>query len=65
MALNPIPLTTDGSGPEGAIPVTISGVEPDLQSFSDFAGSVTGASGSDLQAILEDIVNRLEAAEAS
>lgn len=25
MELSPIPLTTDGSGPEGAIPVTISG----------------------------------------
>ena len=25
MALNPVPLTTDGSGPEGAIPVTIHG----------------------------------------
>lgn len=27
MALNPIPLTTDGSGPEGSIPVTIAGLE--------------------------------------
>lgn len=25
MALTPIPLTTDGSGPAGAIPVTVSG----------------------------------------
>lgn len=27
LAGNPIPLTTDGSGPVGAIPVTISGLE--------------------------------------
>lgn len=37
MALTPIPLTTDGSGPKGAIPVTISGptgvIDPVVQAL--------------------------------
>lgn len=60
---NPIPLTTDGSGPEGAIPVSISGPVGDDPGFSDISGSVDGVTGSNLQAILEDIATRLEALE--
>lgn len=63
MAGTPIPLTTDGTGPDGAIPVTISGPAGDVPGFSDLTGAVAGASGADLQAILEDIVNRLAAVE--
>lgn len=52
MASTPIPLTTDGTGPEGAIPVTISGLpgsgalDPVLQALVD-AGF--GQSGQVLQ----------------
>lgn len=61
MAGSPIPLTTDGTGPEGSIPVTVHGPAGDAPAFSDIAGAIPGASGADLQAILEDIVSRLEA----
>lgn len=63
MPLTPIPLTTDGTGPEGAIPVTISGPAGAVPDFSGIAGAVAGATGTDLQAILEDIVARIEALE--
>lgn len=59
----PVPLTTDGSGPEGAIPVTISGPAGTVPAFSGIAGAVAGATGADLQAILEDLVARIEAVE--
>lgn len=59
----PIPLTTDGSGPDGAIPVTISGMAGTVPSFSEIEGSVAGATGTDLQAILEDLVTRIEELE--
>lgn len=64
MASTPIPLTTDGTGPEGAIPVTISGPTGEVPAFSGIAGAVSGVAGTDLQAILEDIATRLAAVEA-
>lgn len=35
----------------------------DIPTFSELTGSVVGAAGANLQAILEDIVTRLEAVE--
>jgi hypothetical protein len=58
---NPIPLTTDGSGPAGAIPVSISGPAGDVPTFEDLAGAVVGVTGTDLQAILEDIADQIAA----
>lgn len=63
MAGTPIPLTTDGTGPEGAIPVTIAGPAGEVPAFSGIAGAVTGVAGTDLQAILEDIASRLAVVE--
>lgn len=63
MAGTPIPLTTDGTGPDGAIPVTISGPAGEVPAFSGIAGEVSGVAGTDLQAILEDIASRLAAVE--
>lgn len=37
MALKPIPITADGSGPEGAIPVEIYGVGGEGPDLSDYA----------------------------
>ena len=51
MAGTPIPLTPDGTGPAGAIPVTIAGLESSIPEFSD------------LQAILNSLASRLEAVE--
>ena len=64
MASTPIPLTTDGTGPAGAIPVTINGPAGEVPAFSGIAGAVSGVAGTDLQAILEDIATRLAAVEA-
>lgn len=58
---NPVPLTTDGSGPEGAVPVSIYGPAGETPDFSDLTGEVEGVTGANLQAILEDIATRLAA----
>lgn len=63
MAGTPIPLTTDGTGPAGAIPVTIAGLESSTPEFSDLQGSVAGVTGSDLQAILNSLASRIAAVE--
>lgn len=46
MALTPVPLTTDGSGPAGAIPVSISGpagsVDPVIQALIDAGFGTAG-----------------------
>lgn len=55
----PIPLTTDGSGPDGAIPVSINGPAGDVPAFEDLTGAVVGVTGTDLQAILEGIASQL------
>lgn len=55
----PIPLTTDGTGPDGAIPVTISGPAGSTPAFSEIPGSVSDVAGANLQAILEDLASRL------
>lgn len=52
---NPIPLTTDGSGPDGAIPVELHGVD---------SGSVTIADVEGLQAVINDLTARIEALES-
>lgn len=51
MTLNPIPLTTDGTGPSGAIPVDIYGLEsgpatldPVLQALVDVGFGLAGQS---------------------
>lgn len=63
MARTPVPLTTDGSGPKGAVPVTVAGPAGEVPAFSGIAGAVSGVAGTDLQAILEDIASRLAAVE--
>ena len=63
MANTPIPLTTDGSGPDGAIPVSISGPVGTFVTFSGIIGSIPGVTGADLQEILEDLAARLSALE--
>ena len=46
MALNAIPLTTDGTGPRGAVPVSISGpvgtINPVLQALIDAGFGAAG-----------------------
>lgn len=71
MALDPIPYVVDASGdasaaPDGSIPIALYGADSGgstVPTFTELEGAVAGATGANLQAILNDIVTRLEAAE--
>lgn len=68
MALSPIPHVVKSSGaagsaPEGAIPIDLYGASSDAPTFSELAGTVSGVTGANLQAILEDLATRLAAVE--
>lgn len=70
MALDPIPYVVADSAPasnapSGAVPINIYGVPAgQVPTFAQIPGTVSGITGADLQAILEDISTRLAAVEA-
>lgn len=68
MASVPFVATSTGDAadaPSGAVPIDLYGVEGagSVPAFSEITGSVSGVSGANLQAILEDLATRLAAVE--
>lgn len=56
MALNPIPITADGSGPTGAIPVDLYGVSEGV----DYSAQIAA-----LETAVADLLSRVEALESA